>query len=80
MPTVTNTYENKDAAALARISPNLIAAEPTVDAVCAALAQAEAASEHYEDRSGRLPRQLADVMWNESLDDESWLRWSACLG
>ena len=35
MLTVTNTFENKTAEALAAISANLIAAEPTIEAVAA---------------------------------------------
>ena len=34
---VTNTFENKTAETLAAISPNLIAAEPGVEAIAAAL-------------------------------------------
>lgn len=41
MVTVTNTFENKDRAALTGISDNLIAAEPTVDAIATALTAAE---------------------------------------
>jgi hypothetical protein len=41
MPAVTTEFANKDAAALARISPNLIAAKPTAEGVAAALAEAE---------------------------------------
>ena len=37
MLTVTNSFENKTAEALAAISPNLIAAEPGVEAIAAAL-------------------------------------------
>jgi hypothetical protein len=68
MPTVTNTYENKDAAALADISANLIAAEPTLDGVVAALGEAER-------RSGELDRRAAGShvkwpsRWEDSLDD-----------
>ncbi|MFN8161814.1 MAG: hypothetical protein U0R52_12310 [Solirubrobacterales bacterium] len=51
MPTVTSTFENKDAAALARISPNLIAAEPSVEGVRSALESAERASASHADRA-----------------------------
>jgi glycosyltransferase involved in cell wall biosynthesis len=44
MVTVTNTFENKTAAALAEISTNLIAAPPTVEGVVNGLADAVAAS------------------------------------
>jgi hypothetical protein len=43
--TVTNTFENKTGAELAAISPNLIAAEPSVDAVAEALLDAVAGVE-----------------------------------
>ena len=68
MPTVTNTFENKDAAALARISPNLIAAEPTVEGVAAALADAEAACERFEHRA-HASRVSWPTDWETALDD-----------
>ena len=40
MLTVTNTFENKTADALAAISPNLLAAEPAIDAIAGALCRA----------------------------------------
>jgi glycosyltransferase involved in cell wall biosynthesis len=43
MVTVTNTFENKDQAALAAISENLIAVEPSLDAIVAGLGSAERA-------------------------------------
>ena len=39
MMTVTNSFENKTAEAMAAISPNLIAAEPSLDGIVAAPAQ-----------------------------------------
>ena len=68
MPTVTNTYENKDAAALAGISANLIAAEPTVEGVAAALAGAEAACERYEHRANA-SKVSWPTNWEDALDD-----------
>jgi hypothetical protein len=63
--TVTNTFENKTAEALGAISPNLIAAEPGVEAVAAALGEAAARAEDVERRlrgsSVRWPRD-----WGES--------------
>ncbi len=63
MPTVTNCFENKDAAALAHISANLIACEPSVEGVAAGLAQAEAAA-------GRLGERAAgsEVDWPSDWD------------
>ena len=68
MTTVTNSYENKDAAALAGISTNLIAAEPTVEDVSAALAEAETAAADLEARSSG-SRVGWPSSWDESLDD-----------
>ena len=65
---VTNTFENKTAAALAEISPNLIAAEPTIDGVAAALCDATAASDDVEARvRGSRVRWSRD--WDRSFDD-----------
>jgi hypothetical protein len=51
MLTVTNTFENKTAEALGAISPNLIAAPPTIDGVAAALLAASAGVDDYERRA-----------------------------
>jgi hypothetical protein len=64
MSTVTNTFENKDAAALGRISPNLIAAEPSVDGVAAALAAAEMRSSRLDERAAG-----SHVDWPTSWDE-----------
>ena len=74
---VTSAFEHKTAEAMAAISPNLIAAEPTVEGVAAALAEAV----------GRSPASRlagADVRWartwSEAFPDalmarvEAWLR------
>ena len=68
MPTVTNTFENKDAAALSRISSNLIAAEPSVEGVTAALAIAETRSKRFEERAAG-SRVDWPTGWAEALDD-----------
>jgi hypothetical protein len=47
---VTNTFEDKTAQALAEISPNLIAAEPTIEGVAGALGRAAAAAGDVEAR------------------------------
>jgi hypothetical protein len=79
MPTVTSTFGNKGAAALARISPNLIAAEPTVAAVKAALARAEREADDLERRAHGStvcwPRS-----WDEALSDELMARVERLLG
>ncbi|HEX3688725.1 MAG TPA: glycosyltransferase [Solirubrobacteraceae bacterium] len=79
MLTVTNTFENKTAEALSAISPNLIAAPPTIAGVAAALQAASDGVERYEDRArGSAVRWSRD--WRESLPDElidrviGWLR------
>ena len=68
MPAVTTEFANKDAAALASISPNLIAAPPAVDAVAAALAEAEA---RVGDHSARAAGSRVDwpSSWDAALDD-----------
>ncbi len=66
--TVTNTFENKTADALAGISTNLIAAEPTVESVAGALIDAAGAVEDVERRvAGSRVRWARD--WNECFED-----------
>jgi glycosyltransferase involved in cell wall biosynthesis len=50
MLTVTNSFENKTAAALAAISSNLLTAEPTVQSITAGLREAVEGSSDYERR------------------------------
>ncbi len=50
MLTVTNTFENKTPGALAAISPNLIAGEPTIEAIAGALCRACAEADDVERR------------------------------
>ena len=64
MLTVTNTFETKTAAALGAISPNLIPAEPTIEGVVAALAEAVAGAEDAERRVAG-----AEVAWSRSWSD-----------
>lgn len=68
MVTVTNTFENKDAAAMAGISPNLHAVEPTVAAVADALATAESGA---GDLGGRARGSSVSwpSNWEDALDD-----------
>ena len=68
--TVTNTFENKTAAAMEAISANLIAAEPGVSAIAAALGEAAAA--RADDAEARVrgsavgwPRD-----WDEAFSDD----------
>jgi hypothetical protein len=68
MPTVTSSFANKDAAALARISSNLIAADPTVAGIAAALATAESRVGDLDARA-RGSRVAWPSSWDEALDD-----------
>jgi hypothetical protein len=69
MLTVTNTFENKTAEALASISSNLIAAEPGVEPVAAALCEAAAGADDVERRlRGSRVRWSRD--WDTSFGDE----------
>ena len=60
MLTVTNSFENKTAAELTAISPNLIAAQPTVASIAEALVQASGAATDF-------PRRIAgsEVAWSQ---------------
>ena len=69
MATVTNTFESKDAAALSRISANLIAAEPSVEGVAEALGAAEGRAERLDERA-RGSRVEWPASWDEALGDE----------
>jgi hypothetical protein len=79
MLAVTNTFASKSADALGAISPNLIAAEPTVEAIARALCAATAAAGDVERRldGSRVdwPRD-----WQAAFDDELMDRISALLG
>ena len=58
MLTVTNSFENKTPEAMAAISPNLIAAEPTVEAWPRRLARPAASADDADAPRGRQPRAL----------------------
>jgi GT2 family glycosyltransferase len=64
MLTVTSTFENKTAGALAAISPNLLAAEPGIETLATALGEAAAGA-------GDVERRLrgADVRWSRDWDE-----------
>lgn len=64
MITVTNSFENKTAEAMRAISTNLIAAEPTVEALAAALRQAASAA---SDVRGRI--RGSAVRWSRNWED-----------
>jgi hypothetical protein len=67
--TVTNSFENKTAEAMARISSNLITVEPTVDDLVAGLREAVAGAEDAERRvRGSAVRWSRD--WADSFPDQ----------
>jgi hypothetical protein len=66
---VTTTFENKTATELTAISPNLVAAEPTVEGIAEAIGRATAAAGDVERRArGAAVRWSLD--WDASFDDE----------
>jgi hypothetical protein len=76
--TVTNTFENKTAEVLRAISGNLIPAEPTVEGIAAALAEAAAAAGDLERRiAGAAVRWSRE--WESSFGDELLARVEAYL-
>jgi hypothetical protein len=78
MLTVTNTFENKTAMALTAISPNLIAARPTVAGVATALLDAAAGVDDFERRArGSAVNWSND--WKRSFNDELLKRVSTFL-
>jgi glycosyltransferase involved in cell wall biosynthesis len=79
MLTVTNTFENKTADALAQISPNLIAAEPSIDAVADALCSTTAAAGDV-DRRLRGSRVDWSRDWDVSFGDDLLARVAGLLG
>jgi hypothetical protein len=66
--TVTNTFENKTSAALAEISGNLVAGEPTVEGIATALLQAAAGVEDFERRAREAAVRWSQD-WGESFDE-----------
>ncbi|MEK6277758.1 MAG: glycosyltransferase [Actinomycetota bacterium] len=64
MPVVTNTFENKTREALAGISPNLIAVEPTIEGIKEGIREAVGASGDFDRRL-----RGAAVNWSTSWED-----------
>jgi glycosyltransferase involved in cell wall biosynthesis len=78
MLTVTNTFENKTAKSMAAISPNLLAVEPSLEAIAQGLLDAAAGVDDVERRAlGGEVRWSRD--WNRSFDDELLARVTAFL-
>jgi glycosyltransferase involved in cell wall biosynthesis len=66
--TVTNTFETKTRAAMEAISPNLLAAEPSLDGIVAGLREAARRADDHEARvAGSSVEWSSD--WESSLDD-----------
>jgi hypothetical protein len=63
MVTVTNSFENKTAEAMAKISSNLVVAEPTIEGIADTIAAAAAAAADYERRT-----RGGDVRWSRNWD------------
>jgi hypothetical protein len=79
MATVTNSFENKTAEAMAEISSNIVAVDPSLDALAAGVADAAARVEDFEGRArGSSVRWSRD--WGQSFDDEVMARVEAFLG
>ena len=79
MLAVTNSFENKTPEALAAISGNLIAAEPSIDAIADALCAAAGAAGDVERRlRGSAVAWSRD--WADSLDDALMARVEEMLG
>lgn len=66
---VTSTYANKTAAAMAAISPNILAAEPTIEAVAGALREAERRAADTEARRAGAAATAWPRSWDEALPD-----------
>jgi WsaF, C-terminal domain/WsaF, N-terminal domain len=79
MLTVTNSFENKTAAVMSRISSNLITVEPTVEAIDAGIQAAIAGADDQARRAAG-----SDVAWSrdwdETFDDELLARLAGALG
>jgi hypothetical protein len=79
MRTVTNSFENKTPEAMAAISPNLIAVEPSLDALVAGLRRAAAEVGDFDARArGSEVNWSRD--WDRSFDDELMARVQSMLG
>ena len=70
MLTVTNTFENKTAAAMAAISPNLITAEPSVDGIAAGLLEASRGRRRRRAAAARAATFNGAATGSDSFDDE----------
>jgi glycosyltransferase involved in cell wall biosynthesis len=78
MVAITNTFENKTAAALAEISPNLHAVQPNIDAIASGLVSAAELAHDFEARArGSAVRWSRD--WDRSFDGALMARVEAFL-
>ena len=78
MLTVTSAFEHKTPEAMAEISSNLIAVEPTVEGIAAGLLEAAAGVDDLERRAGG-SRVNWSRDWNDSLPDALIDRLTASL-
>ncbi|GAC1440335.1 MAG: hypothetical protein NVSMB51_19520 [Solirubrobacteraceae bacterium] len=77
--TVTNSFENKTAAALSAISPNLITTRATIAGVAAGLAEAARGVDDFERRADGSRVQWSSD-WQRSLDEPLMRRIAELLG
>lgn len=77
--TVTNTFANKTSERLARISPNIIAAPPTIEGVKEGLIAALGEVEHFEKRVAGA-RINWSTSWDETFNNAVMARIEAFLG
>jgi hypothetical protein len=78
MLTVTNSFENKTAEAMAEISANITAAEPGIEAIADALCEASKAAADL-DRRVAGSRVTWSRSWDDSFDDGLMERVEALL-
>jgi glycosyltransferase involved in cell wall biosynthesis len=79
MLTVTNSFENKTPEAMTAISPNIVAAEPTVEGVAGALVEAVAGVDDFQRRVDGSRVGWSDD-WDRSFDDGLMERVEKLLG
>ena len=79
MLVVNNSFENKTPEAMARISPNLITVEPTLEGVAAGLREAARRVDDFDGRArGSAVHWSRD--WDDSFDDDLMQRVESFLG
>ncbi|RYB03487.1 glycosyltransferase [Lichenibacterium ramalinae] len=79
LPTVTNTFANKTAAALAAISPNLVGVPPTLDGIVAGLRAAIARVDDVEGRLAGAEAMTWPTDWDAAFPQDTMDRVNAFL-